>query len=53
MKLECYWRVINGQSGREPLIRFALVWQLQTSGCVVGRLTCAPIPHLVGISVEL
>jgi len=29
INLECYWRVVNGQSGESFLFRLALAWQLQ------------------------
>jgi len=42
VNLEWYWRVISGQSGEK--LYFALRWlgNFKTSGCLVGRPTCAP-----------
>ena len=42
VNLEHYWRVISEQSGESLL--FALLWlgNFKTSGCLVGRPTCAP-----------
>ena len=54
MNLEYYWRVNSEQNGESLL--FALLWlgNFKTSGCLVGRPTCAPAtttltPQLVGI----
>ena len=42
MNLEYYWRVNSEQNGESLL--FALLWlgNFKTSGCLVGRPTCAP-----------
>ena len=55
LRVAFYWRVNSEQSGESLL--FALLWlgNFKTSGCLVGRPTCAPArtrltPQLVGTS---